>query len=199
MLGLVTLNKLRQFGVVGMNARNHSVIQALNLRHLYPLVDDKLLTKWQARRHGVDVPQLIGVIRYQRQVHDLGPFLTGLTALSSSQRRVLAAKGILVIVGRDGDYFIKPSGEKLQLHALVQHVNNCLSGLYSLGGRPDAAMFEHLINFTDAFEGFSYQGVPDVRIIVCKGYPILAMMRLSTAASDGKPTSTKAPLGLAST
>ena len=36
------------------------------------------------------------------------------------------------------------------------------------------------------FEGFSYEGVPDIRVIVFKGYPVMAMMRLSTAASDGK-------------
>lgn len=33
---------------------------------------------------------------------------------------------------------------------------------------------------------FSYQGVPDIPVIVYKGYPVMAMTRLSTATSDGK-------------
>lgn len=48
------------------------------------------------------------------------------------------------------------------------------------------AVIENLIEFDDCFDGFSYEGVPDVRIIVFKGYPVMAMMRLSTSASDGK-------------
>ncbi len=47
-------------------------------------------------------------------------------------------------------------------------------------------MVENLIQFDDVFDGFSYEGVPDIRVIVFKGYPVMAMMRLSTAASDGK-------------
>ncbi|MDF1763539.1 MAG: sugar-transfer associated ATP-grasp domain-containing protein, partial [Oleibacter sp.] len=36
------------------------------------------------------------------------------------------------------------------------------------------------------FEDFTFEGVPDIRVIVCRGYPVMAMMRLSTRASDGK-------------
>ena len=34
--------------------------------------------------------------------------------------------------------------------------------------------------------GYSHEGVPDIRIIVFRGYPVMAMLRLATAASDGK-------------
>lgn len=67
-----------------------------------------------------------------------------------------------------------------------RHISNALAGLFSLGGKNDVAVVENLIQFDDCFEGFSYEGVPDVRIIVFKGYPVMAMMRLSTSASDGK-------------
>lgn len=33
---------------------------------------------------------------------------------------------------------------------------------------------------------FSYQGVPDIRIVVFQGYPVMAMLRLATKDSDGK-------------
>ena len=42
------------------------------------------------------------------------------------------------------------------------------------------------IHFDPCFEGYSYEGVPDTRVIVFQGFPVMCMMRLSTAASDGK-------------
>ena len=42
------------------------------------------------------------------------------------------------------------------------------------------------MRFDPVFEELSYQGVPDVRIIVYRGYPAMAMVRLPTRASDGK-------------
>ncbi len=36
------------------------------------------------------------------------------------------------------------------------------------------------------FAAVSYQGVPDIRVIVYRGYPTMAMVRLPTRASDGK-------------
>jgi len=69
---------------------------------------------------------------------------------------------------------------------LKRYVSNILSGLYSLGGENDTAMVEYMVRFTDVFEDFTYQGVPDIRVIVYKGYPIMSMMRLATRESDGK-------------
>ncbi len=58
--------------------------------------------------------------------------------------------------------------------------------MFSLGGKPDVAMIEDMVDFDDCFDGFSFEGVPDVRVIVYKGFPAMAMTRLSTSDSDGK-------------
>jgi len=42
------------------------------------------------------------------------------------------------------------------------------------------------VNFDPVFAELSYQGVPDIRVIVYRGYPAMAMVRLPTRASDGK-------------
>jgi alpha-L-glutamate ligase-like protein len=42
------------------------------------------------------------------------------------------------------------------------------------------------VHFDPVFAEVSYQGVPDVRVIVYRGYPMMAMVRLPTRASDGK-------------
>ena len=48
------------------------------------------------------------------------------------------------------------------------------------------ALIEELVHFSPIFSEYSYQGVPDVRVIVYKGYPAMSMMRLSTKASGGR-------------
>jgi alpha-L-glutamate ligase-like protein len=179
--------RLLETGTLCMNARNHAYIQAYNQRKYYPRVDDKLQTKLLAHRMGLTAPRLIGVVRFNRQIRDVPTLLKDETEFVIKPTNGSGGKGILVVVGRgdNGDY-IKPSGEMLDDADLFRHVSNTLSGLYSLGGQPDFAMIEQYIHFTDLFEGYSFQGVPDVRVIVFQGYPVLAMMRCSTADSDGK-------------
>jgi alpha-L-glutamate ligase-like protein len=91
-----------------------------------------------------------------------------------------------VIVGRDGDQYVKSSGARLTLADIKRHVTNILSGLHSLGGRPDIVLIEGLVKVSPYFSAISYEGVPDIRIIVFKGYPVMGMLRLATHASDGK-------------
>ncbi len=95
-------------------------------------------------------------------------------------------KGILVVTSHKDGVYTKPSGATINKEEVERHLSNTLAGLFSLGGKNDVAVVENLIKFDDCFDGFSFEGVPDVRIIVFKGYPIMAMMRCSTAASDGK-------------
>jgi alpha-L-glutamate ligase-like protein len=66
------------------------------------------------------------------------------------------------------------------------HVSNILSGIYSLGGQPDKAIIEYRVEFDPVFERIAYRGVPDVRIIVFLGVPVMAMVRLPTRLSQGK-------------
>ena len=48
------------------------------------------------------------------------------------------------------------------------------------------AIVEDLVESAPALARYSFQGVPDIRIIVFQGYPVMAMLRLATTASDGK-------------
>jgi alpha-L-glutamate ligase-like protein len=178
--------KLRKAGVLCMNARNHSYIFRYNNREFYPRVDDKLQTKLLAEREGIAVPYKIGVIETQRDVDRFKELIQGKDQFAIKPTRGSAGRGILVITGRDGDMYLKGNGQRVSARDIYRHISNILSGLYSLGGLPDKALFEDLIQFTSTFDRFSYQGVPDVRIIVFQGFPVMAMMRLSTAASDGK-------------
>ncbi|SES16679.1 alpha-L-glutamate ligase-related protein [Vreelandella subterranea] len=179
-------SQLRDKGIIGMNRRNIRYIGRYNNRRLYPLVDDKLKTKLLAQRYGITSPALIGTVTTQFGVKHIGQILSGHHGFVIKPAKGSGGKGILVIEKIEGDDFIKPSGARLSITDIERHVSNILSGLYSLGGSPDVAVVETLINFDESLMAYTYEGVPDIRVIVFKGYPVMAMMRLSTAASDGK-------------
>lgn len=186
MMTWTTPGKLRAKGIVGMNRRNIRYIGRYNSRRLYPLVDDKLKTKLLAHEYGITSPSLIGTVTTQFGVKHVTQLVAGIPGFVIKPAKGSGGKGILVIERIEEGSYIKPSGARLGREDLERHVSNILSGLYSLGGTPDVAMIESLINFDESLSEYTYEGVPDIRVIVFKGYPVMAMMRLSTAASDGK-------------
>lgn len=178
--------QLREAGVLGMNRRNYSVIAQLNKRSLYPLVDDKVQTKKLANKIGINTPGLIGVIEYQHEVKNILEIVKGYKEFVVKPAHGSGGKGVLVIKGYNEDCFMTTSGKQLNFNELYQHISNVLSGLYSLGGKYDVAVIEELVHFSTIFQNYSYQGIPDVRVIIYNGYPAMAMMRLATAESDGR-------------
>lgn len=178
--------ELRNAGILGMNGRNYKFISKLNKRRLYPLVDDKVQTKALALKFGINTPRLIGTIEYQHEVDKLLPMVQDWPSFVIKPAHGSGGKGVLVIKSHDGKSFTTPSGRVLAYKEIYQHISNTLSGLYSLGGQYDTAVIEEMVNFSHIFNNYSFQGIPDVRIIVYKGYPVMAMTRLATAASGGR-------------
>ena len=181
-----TIAKFKRKGILGMNARNVAYIARYNDRHRYPLVDDKLKTKEAARKYNIKVPDLYGVIRYTAELKALGDLLNPLTGFAVKPLRGSGGKGIIIITGRDGDAFVKPSGKMMSLRDIRRDISNILSGVYSLGGRPDTAIIESLVRGQPDMLKYSFEGLPDIRVIVFRGFPVMAMMRCPTSLSDGK-------------
>lgn len=177
---------LKDKGLLSMNARNVKYIGTYNPRHLFPNVDNKLKTKQLAEKHQIAVPKLLGVIKRQYEVNKIESLLNQLDAFVIKPTSGSTGKGILVITSKQACEFFGVDGHSIQLQDIKKHVSNILSGLYSLGGKPDTAMIEALVHFDPVFDSYSYQGVPDIRVIVFQGYPVMAMLRLSTKASKGK-------------
>jgi len=177
---------LSRAGILGMNRRNHSYISRYNPRTLYPLVDDKLKTKRIAMAAGVAVPELIGTIREQHEVHRITEMVKDWPGFCIKPARGSGGRGIVIIDHHAGGIYYKPGGKTENAQDLERHISNILAGLYSLGGKPDAVIVENLIHFDDVFAGYTFEGVPDTRVIIFKGFPVMAMMRLPTTASGGK-------------
>lgn len=181
-----TYRLLKKMGILGMNRRNADFIAQYNPRKLYPLVDDKLLTKSLAIKANIAVPELYGVVEMEHQVVHLEKMLAPYSSFVIKPAQGSGGDGIVVIMGRRGSNYKRSDGILMHADELKHHVSNILSGMYSLGGHPDKAMIEYRVEFDPLFREISYQGVPDIRVIVFKGYPVMSMVRLPTRMSSGK-------------
>ncbi|MCW3173677.1 alpha-L-glutamate ligase-like protein [Shewanella subflava] len=188
--------ELSRAGVLNMNKRNISYIGRYNPRKHYKRVDDKLITKQLALANGIAVPDLIGVVKEQHDIEQIPNMVLGRSGFVIKPAKGSGGKGILVITRVENGRYYKANGNEVTPNEIYRHVSNTLSGLFSLGGKPDVALIEGLIEFDPIFNGVSYEGVPDIRLIVFKGFPVMGMLRCSTAASDGKANLHQGAVGI---
>lgn len=196
MLFLKRYEKLSSRGVMGMNRRNVTYIGQYNPRSLFPIVDDKLKTKRLAIEHEVTVPSLIGVVSSQHEVRNIEKMVAGRRAFCIKPAKGSGGKGILVISKVEDGVYYRTNGQPLEDNELQRHVSNILAGLFSLGGATDVAMVEDCIEVQESLSDFSHEGVPDIRVIVFCGVPVMAMMRLSCADSNGKANLHQGAIGV---
>jgi alpha-L-glutamate ligase-like protein len=173
-------------GVLGMNRRNARVIGSLNPRSAYPVVDNKRLTRQLAERHGIPMPELYGVVETHRGLRDLPAMVANRPSFVMKPARGAAGNGIVLIARHERGQLAKSSGEAIAWSALTYHAACILSGVYSLEGLEDDAVIESLVVVDPVFEAVTFRGVPDLRVIVYKGVPTMAMVRLPTRRSDGR-------------
>lgn len=186
---MTVAKKLRRAGVLGLNERNANYIMRLNPRRFFPRVDDKALTKKLTVAAGMAVPKLYGMIVHQAEVKNFAAIVADKTSFVVKPAEGSGGDGILVVTGRSlrkRDTFRLSSGVLMSEGEIRHHISNIVGGQYSLSGHRDKALIEYCVHFDPIFAEVSFQGVPDIRVIVYRGYPAMAMVRLPTRASDGK-------------
>ncbi|MEY1662941.1 alpha-L-glutamate ligase-like protein [Isoalcanivorax beigongshangi] len=193
---LKTWRALRERGVMGINQRNGDYVLRYNRRALFPLVDDKLLTKERAITAGLSVPELYAMVDSESAIADLGAKLAGRKDFVIKPAQGAGGDGILVITDRFEDYYRTASGRLLSAEEVDYHLSCILSGIYSLAGGRDRALVEYRVTPDAVFSAISYEGVPDIRIIVLCGYPVMAMLRLPTRQSQGKANLHQGAIGV---
>jgi len=166
-----------------------------NPRSAFPLVDNKVLTRSLAEKHGVPTPQTHCVVEHQGDVSMLRAKLAALGRFVVKPARGAGGSGIVIITNFTDGRFVKSSGQALSWEELAFHFSDVLSGIFSLGAVPDAAIVEALVEPDPVFAEVSYRGVPDLRIVVYRGVPVMSMVRLPTRASDGKANLHRGAIG----
>ncbi len=196
MLNLISPTRLQKQNILGLNQRNTDYIMRYNPRHLYPLVDDKLRTKQLAVNAGIAVPKLYATLEINHQLKNLEALLEEHRSVVIKPAHGSGGNGILIITGKIGKHYRVSSGELMSLNSIKHYVSNILAGMYSLSELSDRAFLEYRVQFDPVFDAMSFKGVPDIRIIVFKGIPISAMVRLPTSKSNGKANLHKDAVGV---
>lgn len=183
-------------GILGINGRNLDYIFRYNRRRNYPLVDDKFETKKLCIKAGIPVPELYGVIAFQQQAGDVSRVSGEHKKFVVKPAKGSGGGGIIIIRDKTQHGFRRSSGIVMNQTEMRYSINNILNGMYSMGGQSDKALIEYAVNFDPVFDQITYQGVPDIRIIVYRGVPMMGMLRLPTRASDGKANLHKGGIGV---
>lgn len=172
--------------VLGINRRNHDYLFRFNRRDRFALVDDKIATKECLAAHDVPHPVVLDICDAPWRLRDLGPRLRGHGAFAMKPARGAGGGGIVIVVGvRDGR-FETAGGRALGWRELAAHAADVLAGVYSMAGREDRVLVEAIVARDPVLGVLAYRGVPDVRVVLLRGVPLLAMLRLPTRRSDGR-------------
>ena len=178
--------RLRRRGVLGMNARNAGAVLRYNPRALFPLVDDKLHFLALCGRIGVPTPALFAVFERHGDLRHLAETLDAAPDCVIKPARGSSGRGVVLLTGPADGGYRRHNGSVATPEELRRHVSDVLSGLYSLGGRPDRALVQQRLRTHPALERVSYRGTPDVRVLVYRGEVALGMLRLPTLESGGR-------------
>ena len=187
---------LEDLGILGMNRRNADYIMQVNPRSAFPRVDDKILTKRLATEHAIPTPPLYHVIECHGDLAGFEKAVADRPQFVIKPARGSGGSGIVLVSNHTTEGFVKQSGEVISKEDLVYHILSILSGIYSLEGLEDRALIEGLIIPDPVFSAITYQGVPDIRIIVYREIPVMAMVRLPTRASDGNANLHRGAIGV---
>ncbi len=178
--------ELRRLGVLGINRRNGEYVLPGNPRGHYPRVDDKLRTKRICEARRIPVPETYAAIQRAGDIRKFLDLIPGRQQFVIKPARGSEGRGIIVVAEHDGATFVTAGGDRLGLADVRYHLSTVLSGLYSLAGQPDSAIVEQRIVPHPVFERIAVGGTPDIRIILYRGVPVMAMVRLPTRESRGR-------------
>ncbi len=187
-------SQLKNLGVLGINNRVGRYILRHNARSSYPLVDNKVYTAQRAKAWGIAMPENYLIIENYGSLKHFETKIVNYDSFVIKPANGSQGNGIIVIKevireekdGRIRLSFRRSNDKIMELDELKHHISGILSGLYSLAGQSDTAIIQQKIDKHPIFDKYSYGGIPDIRVIVFMGYPVMSMVRLPTKSSDGR-------------
>lgn len=172
--------------ILGINSRNQDFVREYNSLGAKQIADNKIITKRVLSKVGIQSAELYKVVRTKKQLEFLDwDSLPNSFVLKPNQGT--GGNGIVVFYGKKkGKYeWIRPNGTTMSKNDIILHIESILEGRFSMGNRNDIAIIEERIRTDTTLKPYTFKGVPDVRVIVFNGIPVLAMLRLPTKRSNG--------------
>jgi alpha-L-glutamate ligase-like protein len=183
-------------GLFGLNRRNVELVQALNPRRHYPLVDDKLRCKQAMTDGGVPVPRTVAVCEGLFAVPRVLDELAGASQFVVKPANGSGGQGILVIGDRTEGGWLRAGGDEISADELRRHLANVVFGAFSRQ-LDDRAFVEERVRPHGVFVELWSDGLCDVRVITLRERPVIAMVRVPTRRSEGRANLHQGGLGLA--
>ena len=172
--------------VLGLNRRNGEFLLRVNPPRLVALVDNKVCTKAVLIEHGIAVPATYGVYTATRQLGGLLDDVARRPEFVVKPARGAGGEGILVVVGRSADRFVTAGGTALTSADLLSRAADILAGAFAVSQTRDDVVIEERLVPDRTLAAYTPGGVADIRVVVFRGVPVMAMARLPTRQSEGR-------------
>ena len=174
----------RQF--LGLNRRDRDLVARYNPRRLAHDTIHKLHTKTLLDACDIPVAETLAVYRFPHELRRFVQDAADWTDFVMKPAQGTGGGGVIVVAGREAEAFLSLGGQTLRPRTLENHLSDILNGVYSLNHRYDEAFVERRLRAHPRLARLSFQGLPDIRVIVFQGIPLMAMLRLATRRSEGR-------------
>ena len=171
--------------VLGMNARNFLYIRPYNKPSAKHNADDKLATKKILLENNIATTALIASFPTRKSVRNFDWDLPEYGFVVKPSRGY-GGSGIIAFKSWKNGIGTTVSGQEYTVKQLESHIFNILDGAFSLQYEPDSAFIEELVTQNPFFKKIVHVGLADIRVIVFRHVPVMAMMRIPTQQSFGK-------------
>lgn len=169
--------------ILPMKVRNQ-YIDRYNPDHARPAADRKAELKTRLNDLDVAAPETYAVARQTSELADLRSKLASLEEFVLKPSQGYGGEGVLIAFDRTEDGFETNDGTKTE-DEVAAHARRILEGDYAGLEPTGEAILEERLVPSPFFRDICGRGVPDIRVIVFQGFPVMTMTRLPTEASGG--------------
>lgn len=171
-------------------------IESYNPPHLRPGADEKALMNVRLNGIGIGAPETYMIVESLTELEDAANLMAKKNEFVIKPSSGYGGEGIIVVSNRLNSMAPDtPSENEITLYdtskgeatqdELLKHIRGIVQGHYS-GLKPGGtAIIEERLIPAPFFMELCGQGVPDIRVIVFQGYPVMTMTRLPTVESEG--------------
>lgn len=169
--------------ILPMKVRNQ-YIDRYNPDHARPAADRKADLKTRLNDLNVAAPETYAVARRTADLGDLRTKLADLDEFVLKPSQGYGGEGVFIAFGRTEGGFETNDGTMTE-EGVAAHARRILEGDYAGLEPTGEATLEQRLVPSPFFRDICGRGVPDIRVIVFQGFPVMAMTRLPTEASGG--------------
>ncbi|MEM1002758.1 MAG: sugar-transfer associated ATP-grasp domain-containing protein [Bacteroidota bacterium] len=180
--------------VLGINERNRSYIYPNNPKQYYQLADDKIKSKSILHENNIPCAETYAEIAKIGDIPRIWQNVTTKTSLAIKPSKGFGGGGIKILKKESKGNWLT-NGHLITEQEIYAHMANIILGVYSLNGN-DRVLIEACIEPHYFFHEIYPVGVPDFRIILLNATPVMGMLRMPTAKSNGKANLHQGGLGI---